>query len=394
MPRHPSFRLRSALLALAALLASSWLLPAAQAATIRFTRRTLMLDANEGCAVADLNRDGRPDVVAGRNWYAAPDFVPRPLRLIEDWRSYAQTNGDHVLDVDGDGWLDVIGGYWGLKEVHWFRNPGRVELQRGRLWQKHLLANIGTTTNEAQYLRDLDGDGTPEWIINNWNANAPLDAWKLGRDPKGKPAMTRCVLGPRGHGHGMGFGDINGDGREDILVGVGWYERPPAKPLATPWTLHRDWRLHASCPMIVADLDGDGRNDVLYGNAHKYGLFWMQQQRADGGAIRWKTHLIDKSWSQPHCLVWQDLDADKQPELITGKRVRAHDGKDPGGGDPPCLYYYTWDRKTSTFTRHVIDEGTVGIGMQIRTADLNADGRTDILVAGKAGTYILLNQGK
>lgn len=360
---------------------------------LRFEKKLLMVDANEGCAIADVNRDGKPDLIAGRHWYAAPRFVPRPLRLVNDWRSYAESNGDHVFDVDGDGWPDVISGSWCRKEVFWYRNPGRVELERGRLWEERLLATVGTTTNEVYALRDLDADGFPELMVNNWNKAAPLAAWGIQRDTQGKPTAAHVVLGAGGCGHGIGFGDINGDGREDILVGVGWYERPAGEPLSTEWTLHRDWDVHGSCPMIVADLDGDGHTDVIWGDAHRYGLHWMQQL-PEGGGRQWKQHLIDKSWSQPHCLAWADLDGDGQPELITGKRVRAHGGSDPGGKEPPCLYYYTWDRTAMKFTRHTIDEGTIGIGMQICTGDLNADGRLDIVVAGKAGTYILFNQGK
>lgn len=377
-------------LALALAVAAS----AAGAESVRFSKRTLVIDCNEGCAIADVNRDGKADIVAGRNWYAAPDFVPRPLRLIEDWQSYAQTNGDHVYDVDGDGWPDVIGGYWTLREVHWFRNPGKLELERGRLWPKQTLGDVGATTNEAQYLRDIDGDGVPEWVVNNWNKAAPLAIWKLARDAKGQPSLEKIVLGKKGHGHGIGFGDINGDGREDILVGSGWHERPAENPLGTEWKYHPDWDLHASCPMLVADLDGDGRNDFVYGNAHAYGLFWMRQaEPAPDGKRRWERHEIDKSWSQAHCLHWGDLDGDGTPDLVTGKRVRAHDKGDPGAGDPPCLYYYTWDKAAKKFTRHTIDEGTIGAGMQIATADLDGDGRIDIVVAGKAGTYLLLNQG-
>ena len=365
------------------------------AESLKFQKKLLMIDANEGCAIADVNRDGRPDVIAGRNWYAAPDFAPRALPAIEDWRSYAETNGDHVFDVDGDGWVDVISGSWCMKEVYWFRNPGRIELSRGRLWKKRLLIDVGTKTNEAYLLHDLDNDGAPEWIVNNWNKKAPLVAWKLTKDAKGQPSTQKIVIGSSGNGHGIGLGDIDGDGGEDILVGVGWYERPAENALSAEWVLHRDWDLHASCPMIVTDLDGDERNDVIWGDAHKYGLYWMPQLPPDGdGKRRWKQHLIDKSWSQPHCLAWADLDGDGQPELITGKRVRAHGGSDPGGKEPPCLYYYTWDRTAMKFTRHTIDEGTIGIGMQICTGDLNADGRLDIVVAGKAGTYILFNQGK
>jgi hypothetical protein len=95
-------------------------------------------------------------------------------------------------------------------------------------------------------------------------------------------------------------------------------------------------------------------------------------------------------------MAWADIDGDRQPELVTGKRVRAHADQDPGSKEPECLYYYHWDKGTRKFTRHTISgpgEG-VGVGMQICVADLNGDGRPDIVVAGKTGTWILLNEGE
>lgn len=361
---------------------------------VRFTVRCLMIDRNEGCAIADVNRDGRPDAIAGRNWYPAPDFIPRPLRTIEDWRIYAQTTGDHVWDVNGDGWPDVICGYWYEKEVHWFENPKAEGLKRGHLWTRHLLATTSAAKNEIFYLRDLDGDGTPEWVVNPMGPKEPMRVWKLARDAKGEPTLKEFTLGANG-GHGIGFGDLNGDGREDILLGTGWYERPKGDIFSQPWPFHPDWNWHASCPMLVRDLDGDGRNDIIRGEGHNYGLFWMRQEApAADGKLRFAEQAIDRSWSQPHCLAWADLDGDGQDELITGKRLFAHGDKDPGSLEPPCLYYYRWDRKALTFYRHAIDVGTVGAGLQIAAGDLNGDGRTDILVSGQAGTYILFNQGR
>ena len=101
------------------------------------------------------------------------------------------------------------------------------------------------------------------------------------------------------------------------------------------------------------------------------------------------------SYSQAHAMILADLDGDGQPELITGKRHRAHNGRDPGGQEPACVYYYKWDPKTVKFTRYPIDvSGKVGIGLQIRVADLNADSLVDVAVAGKSGTYVLFNRGK
>lgn len=353
----------------------------AQDAPLRFSKKMLALDPNEGCAVADVDRDGKPDLVAGRNWYRGPEFVARPLREIADWNGYLESNGEHAWDVDGDGWTDVVSGSFLPTELRWFRNPGAEGLAHGNLWEPRLLVDTKASKNETTFLHDLDGDGTPEVVVNSWDKKAPLLAWSM----KGE----RRLLGAGANGHGMGFGDVNNDGREDILVGTGWYERPEGDPFARPWTHHPDWTWHASCPMLVRDLNGDGRNDILRGEGHNYGLFWME--RTDAG---WREHLIDREWSQPHALHLADLDGDGAEELLTGKRVRAHNGKDPGGTEPARFYYYEWDRGSRTFTRHAIDEGSVGTGLQIRTADLNGDGRTDIAVSGKSGTFVLFNGGR
>ncbi len=371
---------------------------------VSFRARMLTIDGNEGVAIGDIDGDQKPDIVAGRNWFRGGDWAPRPLRSIEDWNGYVQSNGDYLLDVNGDGRLDVIAGSFVPTEVFWYENPGDEALRLGKLWKKHLLVDTKTSNNEGQLMHDIDGDGRPEWVVNRWVPNVPMTVWRIvdrtpeelsSADPKtdsgAKVKMVPHQLGAKGNGHGLAVGDINADGKADVLVGQGWYEHPDGDPWAGPWKFHPDWDLHASIPMIVDDLDSDGDGDLILGNGHDYGLFWWQNDGPDDtGKIAWTKHEIDDRYSQPHTLAWRDIDNDGEPELITGKRYFAHNGGDPGGKEMPCLYYYDWDKASKSFTRHTIEEGHVGCGLQIATGDLNGDNKTDIAVAGKSGTYLLL----
>ena len=262
----------------------------AQTSSVKFAHKLLAVDANEGIDLADINQDGKLDVVAGRNWYPAPEFTAHPLRLIEDWNGYVHSNGDFCMDVDKDGWIDVVAGAFTKTEVYWYKNPGAAGLKLGKLWEQRLLKDTELTQNEASFLHDFDGDQQPEWISNSWNKNNPVVIWKFGTATetvekttgRGKnkkttseevtvPTLLKHVIGVDGNTHGMGFGDINNDGREDILIATGWYERPEEDALNKKWTFHPDWKdLHASCPMLVRDMNGDGKNRYFMGQRPRF----------------------------------------------------------------------------------------------------------------------------
>jgi hypothetical protein len=364
---------------------------------LRFKVQQLHLDNNEGCAVGDINKDGVPDITAGAFWYEGPDMIQHPLRrLLPFGADYMENNGEHLVDVNGDGWLDVVSGSFMLPQLSWYENPGADDDQSG-WWKVHELVNTEHVQNENTRMHDLDGDGIGEVVVDSWNEKNPLMAWKIVTGAK--PSVKKILIGEAGsgisNGHGIGFGDVNGDGLEDVIFKNGWYERPAADALDKPWRHHADWSWdHAGSPMLVVDLNDDGRNDVIWGDGHNYGLYWMQQREpASDGSTNWRIHTIDKRSSQPHTMAWADMDGDGKPELVTGKRVRAHSGRDPGGEEEPVVLIYKWNPKTLRFAKNEIHRGKAGIGLQIRIADMNADGRPDIVVPGKSGTHVLWNQG-
>ena len=355
---------------------------------LAFRSHLLFKDNNEACVIGDVNQDGMLDIVAGRNWYPAPDFVPRPLRSLKTIPpDYAQNNGEYLWDVDGDGWLDVLSTGWGDPYIRWYRNPGLTALKKGLPWEEQNLIDTQTQGIEAAYFEDLNGDSIPEYIINSYNPRSPFTIYRFLEN--GTPKMERILIGPH-NSHGVGFGDVNGDGRKDILIDRGWYEQPSSGEWLKPWDFHADWNLgKGSCPFQVMDVNLDGRNDIIHGMGHDYGLQWLEQNRPIGDSTTWTSHAIDRDWSQIHAMLMVDVNGDGQQNLITGKRIYAHSGKDPGAEDHPAIYAYSWDTTTSKFHRTPLTAGAIGTGLFIRAADLNGDEKPDLVVAGKTGTYIL-----
>ncbi len=379
-------------------------LTAADGPGLRWTKRQLLTSPHENATVADLNRDGHVDIISGSFIFDGPDFVPRLYRPDHLAPGYLHENSVHTLDVDRDGWPDIIAAGWNEDGIFWYKNPGDSAVVRKKEWEMHApweprLLTKTRGTMEMFALHDYDGDGLPELHSANYRRQHPLEVFRFIRSTDGAVALTPFVLGREGGGHGMAFGDVNGDGREDVLCEIGWYERPAGDPWAGPWKFHSETdlvKMHPSCPFVVKDLNGDGRLDLIFGRGHNVGLYWREQLApAADGTTQWRQHTIDETWSQAHALALADLDGNGEEELVAGKCLWAHDGGDPGAAEPPAIYYYKWHRATGTFTRHTIAAPGEGIALnrQFAVVDLNKDGRPDLVAPSKRALWVLFNEG-
>lgn len=357
--------------------------------TIKFKKRLIDDVRFEAASVFDVNNDGIPDIVCGENWYEGPDFTKKhKICDVKPEGEYFNDFGDLPLDVNGDGYLDIVTGAWWEATLKWRENPQGKPVK----WKVRDIDPCGWI--ETLRLVDLDGDGVPEVLTNT--PGAPVAFYKLVMDKNGKGTgkFDKFVIHPGPSGHGIGWGDIAGNGKQDIILSKGWLEAPK-NIFKDKWIYHEEFDLGgASVPIIVYDVNGDGRNDLIVGQAHDYGLFWMEHKVVNGHRV-WQRHEIVPDASQFHDLQMADIDKCGQPELITGKRWRAHNDDDPGSADPVGIYYFKI--KGGKFEKHNIDYGpspqATGCGIHFAVADVNGDGWLDIVAPGKDGLYLFENLG-
>ena len=357
---------------------------------VRFEKKLISDERYETAGVMDVNNDGVLDIVSGAYWYPGPNFDHKcKIGAVAAHGEYYDDFSTIPMDVNGDGYMDFITGGWFGETLCWRENPGG---DPDKEWPLHTIAKCGNIETTRAW--DMDGDGELEIVPNT--PGTPQKIFKLVTDANGKGTgeFKEYVVSEGGSGHGLGAGDINGNGRMDIVLCKGWLEAPE-DPYGAPWTFHQDFDLgSASIPVLVTDVNGDGLNDIIVGQAHPYGLDWWEQ-RVEGGKRKWVKHPIDPYNSQYHDMWWADLDGDGENELITGKRYRAHNGHDPGGYDPVGIYYFKWNGEC--FVKQVIDYGEVrkatGCGIMFQVIDIDGDGMLDIVAPGKDGLYLFRNLG-
>jgi hypothetical protein len=369
----------------------------------------------EGATFGDFNKDGHMDVAVGPYWWEGPDFTKRHQFAFEPEMAPAKPLDPHGYsndflmftgDFNNDGWPDILVVGFPGKETYWYENPqGRDEP-----WKQHLA--LKQTDNESPTFGDLLGNGHPVLICmtNHQMGYAqpdekdPTAPWIWHPTSPTIPAYQRFT-------HGIGFGDVNGDGRMDLLDKDGWYEQPADLKGDPIWKKHPFHFANNASQMYVYDVNGDGLPDVICAlEAHKYGLAWYEQKRMADGEITFVQHLIAGSkpsdspygvvFSEPHAIALADMDGDGLLDIVTGKRWWAHGpGKtDPDSDGTPVLYFFKLVRSKAAdgstlvdWVPYLIDDAS-GVGTQVTVGKIAGGPLPDVLVGNKRGAFVFINQ--
>lgn len=340
----------------------------------------------DGVAVADVNKDGKTDVMTGNLWFEAPSWKQHEIFNAKKYTitDYSNTFLNYPLDVNRDGWTDLIclgpQGY----PAYWYENPKNTPGH----WTKHFI--YISVDNESPALFDIDKDGTMDLVFADSKNRKMM--WLSAPLTKNDTAWIPHIIsndssrGTRQFTHGLGIGDMNLDGREDVVLRTGWWEAPKDRK-QTDWTFH-EANLGTECAqMYIMDLDGDKDMDVITSSAHKYGIWW-HEQIPEKDSIRWQQHEIYSGFSQTHNLALADINGDGHPDLVTGKRFFAHNGRDPGEYEPSVLYWFEYKPgKVPHWIPHQMDDDSGG-GAHLVAEDITGDKLTDVIVSNKKGVFV------
>jgi len=385
------------------------------------------LRGSDGLAIADLDGDGREDVVSVheaddvyggepkgyvRIAFGTDDPDRWILVTLAEGTEAAAAEDVAIGDLDGDGDLDVIVACE-LAHLIYFENPGGAAARTGD-WRR-LIPSV--TRDRGSFIRvflaDLNGDGRLEVASPNKGAQAPtvdqdptpISFFEIVGDPLDdtwvEHVLTEITWPINSH-----TVDLDGDGDIDIVGGsvaeqrIVWFENQsrggefrfathdvalePADPAASPIPVH-------GFHMEFVDLSGDGRLDIVTFNPARIvgpELVWLEQPETP--TLPWRQHRIDSY--APDSVVGlkiADIDGDGDPDLMTGGyslSPRDRDDPTPNGALGRLAWYQ--NEGNGTWVRHDFSRRQRGMFDMFVERDMDGDGDIDFVgTRGNSGPY-------
>lgn len=360
----------------------------AQAAP-RFDR--VVVDANPGRPLfvkgfADINGDGRRDIVLGTGWgvrwYQFPSSGnPYHSWVRRDIVPYGSTyEALQLHDLTRDGRPDALVSLAG--KVQLLRHPGGAGTGP---WTVHPIVN--GIAHELR-LADMDGDGKTDFVASRTRTiafqNSPT-AWTLRVWGSGIPGHAQDGLALLDIGAGKGAINIVGANSGATY----WFENPRETGGNARTGTWRAWRVgsqDSGGPALgTLDVNGDGRMDIVQapaeGHPGSQGLVWWQAP-ADRRYGTWTRRAIDASWHAVHWFEVADMNLDGRLDLVLAEQEQSHDvhGKFRYNNDRIAVLY---NNGGGSFTQQVLSWSG---GHNLAVADVDGDGDRDI-VSANHGVY-------
>ena len=288
--------------------------------------------------------------------------------------------GGAVYDIDGDGDLDLVfGGDWQSKEVWWWENPyPKFDPEVG--WKRRVIKSGGATQHHDQVFADLLGTGKPQLAF--WNQGAKkIFLAEIPADPKSVESWpaTEIFIGEAGasgsafrYPEGMAACDLDGDGKVDLLAGNVWFKHRSGKTFESIQIGSIGGRVAAGrfkpgkYPQVVI-APGDGTGPFRW-----YECVGDPEKSKD-----WVGHdLLDRDMVHGHSLQVADIDGDGNLDIFAAEMAKwSEKAKVPD--NPLATAFIFFGDGAGGFRKTIF---ATGIGFhEARVADLNGDGRMDVL---------------